>query len=81
MTIAGLAVAGIDACEAEGVPTAEDVIVQKLRWARDKDLMDATDVLVVQDPENLDVEYIRRWCREHGIESRLDSMLGKVLGS
>lgn len=62
------------------VPTAEDVVVQKLRWARDKDLIDATDVLVVQDPENLDIEYIRRWCREHGSESRLESMLEEVLG-
>ena len=63
------------------VPTAEDVVVQKLRWARDKDLMDATDVLVVQGLENLDIEYIRRWCRDHGSEVRLDLMLGKVLGS
>ncbi|MCP5538136.1 MAG: hypothetical protein H7A51_18130 [Akkermansiaceae bacterium] len=60
------------------VPTAEDVIVQKLRWARDKDLMDATDLLAVQSPENLDVEYIRRWCREHGSEDRLNTLLEEV---
>jgi len=30
------------------LPTAEDVIVQKLRWGRSKDLDDARDVLAVQ---------------------------------
>ena len=29
------------------LPTAEDVIVQKLRWGRSKDLNDARDVLAV----------------------------------
>jgi glycyl-tRNA synthetase alpha subunit len=60
------------------VPTAEDVIVQKLRWARDKDLIDARDVIIVQEPKNLDMEYIRNWCRQHGSEGRLDETLAKV---
>jgi hypothetical protein len=30
------------------MPTAEDVIIQKLRWARPKDLDDARGVLAVQ---------------------------------
>ena len=60
------------------VPTAEDVIVQKLRWARDKDLSDALDVLIVQEPKNLDMDYVRHWCCEHGSESRLGDALAKI---
>jgi hypothetical protein len=48
------------------LPTAEDVIVQKLRWARPKDLEDARDVLAVQTVENLDMAYIEKWCTAHG---------------
>jgi hypothetical protein len=62
------------------VPTAEDVVVQKLRWARDKDLIDALDVVVVQQPENLDLKYIRHWCHEHGCEERLDAILHEIAG-
>ena len=64
--------------KASFVPTAEDVVVQKLRWARDKDLLDARDVLIVQEPENLDMDYIRKWCVEHGSKGRLDETLAKV---
>ena len=60
------------------VPTAEDVVVQKLRWARPKDLDDARDILAVQEPENLDMEYIRNWCRQHDSEGRLDETLAKM---
>ena len=60
------------------VPTAEDVIVQKLRWARDKDLIDAADVLIVQGPESLDMDYVRKWCHTHGSEGRLADALVKV---
>lgn len=57
------------------LPTAEDVVVQKLRWGRNKDLDDARDVLAVQDPATLDMDYIRRWCREHGTTDRLENAL------
>lgn len=60
------------------IPTPEDVVVQKLRWARPKDLDDARDVLAVQTPAQLDLDYIRNWCREHGNEARLDAALAKV---
>ncbi len=47
------------------LPTAEDVVVQKLRWAclgkRDKDMLDAVNVLKVR-AGRLDFEYIRKWC-------------------
>ncbi len=60
------------------VPTAEDVVVQKIRWARSKDLDDARDVLAVQGIETLDMEYIRHWCGEHGSMERLAATLAKV---
>lgn len=60
------------------LPTAEDVVVQKLRWGRPKDLEDARDVLAVQGTETLDMPYIRRWCAEHGTETRLDDILASI---
>ena len=60
------------------IPMAEDVNVQKLRWARDKDLIDAEDVLVVQEPSKLDIDYIQRWCLKHGSETRFQEMLAKL---
>jgi hypothetical protein len=34
------------------IPTAEDVVVQKLRWGRPKDLDDVTDILAVQGTDS-----------------------------
>ncbi|MEM1084026.1 MAG: nucleotidyl transferase AbiEii/AbiGii toxin family protein [Verrucomicrobiota bacterium] len=51
------------------LPTPEDVVVQKLRWAarakRPKDLQDACDVIKVQGPK-LDWPYIEEWCGKLG---------------
>ena len=51
------------------IPTAEDVIVQKIRWCRDgrrtKDYDDARDVMAVQG-RALDFGYIRDWTSRHG---------------
>ena len=56
------------------LPTAEDVVVQKLRWCdigrRAKDYSDVVDVLAVQ-AQGLDFDYIRRWCSEHGTSAIL----------
>ena len=60
------------------LPTAEDVVVQKLRWGRPKDLEDARDVLAVQDPETLDMTYVRRWCGNHGTQGRVDAILDSI---
>ena len=60
------------------LPTPEDVIVQKLRWARSKDLTDAVDVLAVQEPAHLDMGYIRHWCTEHGCSERLENALAEI---
>ncbi len=60
------------------LPTAEDVIVQKLRWGRPKDVEDARDVLAVQTPARLDMEYIKRWCETHQTSDRLRSILAEI---
>lgn len=60
------------------LPTPEDVVVQKLRWGRNKDLDDARDVLAVQGPETLDMTYIEKWCAQHGTSERLRSTLASI---
>lgn len=60
------------------LPTAEDVIVQKIRWGRSKDLDDARDVLAVQGPETLDMPYIENWCATHGTSQRLDDIIASL---
>lgn len=60
------------------LPTPEDVIVQKLRWGRSKDLDDARDVLAVQGPETLDMAYINAWCARHGTTARLEAALAGI---
>ena len=60
------------------LPTPEDVVVQKLRWGRNKDLDDARDVLAVQGPETLDMAYIEKWCTEHGTMERLRAALAEI---
>ncbi len=60
------------------LPTAEDVVVQKIRWGRSKDLDDARDVLAVQGPETLDMDYIREWCSIHHTTARLEGLLAEL---
>lgn len=60
------------------LPTPEDVVVQKLRWGRSKDLDDARDVLAVQGPETLDMDYIKGWCAQHGTTERLQAALAGI---
>ena len=55
------------------LPTPEDVVVQKLRWGRDKDLSDVHDVLFVSGTE-LDFSYIEKWCGEHGTLGLLEAI-------
>jgi hypothetical protein len=56
---------GVSAC----LPTAEDVIIQKLRWSRSakrsKDFADVVAVLQVQGPDRLDWPYMEEWCANH----------------
>ena len=61
------------------LPTAEDVIVWKLRWARPKDLDDVRNVIYVREREgSLDWEYIRGWCAKHGTTERLEGVLASL---
>ena len=54
-------------------PTAEDVIIWKLRWGRAKDLEDVRAVIGVQG-EKLDWEYIIGWCERHGTRGLLEKI-------
>jgi hypothetical protein len=59
------------------LPTAEDVIVTKLRWllraGRSKDREDIRDVIAVQC-HSLDWNYVHRWCEAHGTRTQLDEI-------
>jgi hypothetical protein len=59
------------------LPTAEDVIITKLRWAllagRSKDRDDARDVIAVQEGR-IDWDYVHTWCDRHGTRTLLDEV-------
>jgi len=61
--------------------TAEDVIVQKLRWCkngkRGKDYDDARDVTAVQG-RALDFGYIRSWADRHGTRELFEEIFASV---
>lgn len=52
------------------IPTAEDMVIQKVRWNRDKDREDVKNIIGVQG-DVLDWLYIERWCEAHGTQARL----------
>jgi hypothetical protein len=52
------------------IPTAEDLVIQKLRWARRKDLDDAQNILAVQG-NAIDYARLENWCARHGTLDRL----------
>ena len=64
---------GCTAC----VPTAEDVVITKLRWSlhanRNKDRDDVRDVVTVRG-NVLDWDYIHQWCDQHGTRQALDNI-------
>ena len=63
------------------VPTVEDVVVFKLRWAveagRLKDREDLRDVIAVQRGQ-LDWTYVHRWTAEHGTRACLDEIVRSI---
>lgn len=64
------------------LPTAEDVIIMKTRWAwiskrRSKDIDDVRGVVAVQGP-NLDWSYIYGWCDQHGTRALLDEIRDSI---
>ena len=56
------------------IPTAEDVVIQKLRWQRRKDLDDVVNILAV-NRSRLDWEYINLWTQRHGTQTLLQELL------
>jgi len=63
------------------LPTAEDVIITKLRWMlnarRAKDSDDVRDVLAVQG-DNIDWPYVYGWCDQHGTRALLDEIRSSI---
>ncbi len=55
------------------IQTAEDLIIQKLRWARRKDLDDIVNVLTVS-ANGLDWKYINEWTEQHGTTALLEEL-------
>ena len=55
------------------IATAEDMVIQKVRWNRDKDRDDARNILAVQG-DALDFGYIEKWCDAHGTRARLEEL-------
>lgn len=60
------------------IPSVEDVIVMKLRWAqgakRGKDRDDVRDIIAVQGDAALDWTYIHHWCEKHGTRELLEEI-------
>jgi hypothetical protein len=60
------------------LPTADDVIIQKLRWfnriRRAKDMEDARNVIAARRTL-LDLPYIRSWCDQHGTRELFERLL------
>ncbi len=59
------------------IPAVEDVVIQKLRWKRRKDLDDVVNVLTVSGPI-IDWDYLRSWTIKHGTNELLDELLTEV---
>ena len=59
------------------LPTVEDVLVVKLRWQRRKDLVDVTYVMGINE-QNLDWNYLEKWCAKHGTRDLLLQMRAEL---
>lgn len=59
------------------LPTAEDIIIQKVRWGRPKDLADAGGIMSVRG-KTLDWSYIERWCDTHLTRHRLEAIKASI---
>jgi hypothetical protein len=59
------------------IPTAEDVVITKLRWShhgrRAKDLDDARNVIALQG-QRMDWNYVNSWCDRHETRGLLDEI-------
>jgi hypothetical protein len=59
------------------MPTAEDVVVQKLRWGRSKGLDDAAAVIATRG-NTLDWDYVHHWCAIHNTRGTLDELPASI---
>lgn len=63
------------------LPTVEDVLIVKLRWAliakRAKDSDDVRAVLAVQG-QNIDWPYVYGWCDQHGTRALLEEIRASI---
>lgn len=59
------------------IPTAEDVVIQKLRWARRKDLDDVQNVIAVSG-HRFDWNYINEWTTRHGTSELLNEIRASI---
>lgn len=59
------------------IPTAEDLVIQKLRWGRRKDLDDARNLLAVNRAAINDTR-IDAWCARHGTLDRLAEVRASI---
>jgi len=62
------------------LPTVEDVLVTKLRWAigqRSKDRDDVRDVIAVQG-NRIDWDYVYSWCDRHGTRAVLEEIRSSI---
>lgn len=77
-------VSGVIGGQTAFVPTAEDVVITKLRWSRQgqrpKDVEDVRGVLQVQHGR-LDLSYIRHWADRHGTRDLFEQLLTASQGS
>jgi hypothetical protein len=55
------------------LPSVEDVLITKARWARPKDIDDIRNVIAVQDG-HIDWDYVHRWTDRHGTTALLDEI-------
>jgi len=64
------------------LPTAEDFIIMKLRWAkiakREKDTSDVRDVIAVQGDDALNWEDIHHWCGLHDTRQLLEDIRAAI---
>jgi len=58
-------------------PTPEDVVIQKLRWQRRKDLDDIIGILAVSG-KTLDWQYLYGWAERHGTSDILKQLASAV---
>ncbi|MEO8351923.1 MAG: hypothetical protein ABI680_09335 [Chthoniobacteraceae bacterium] len=64
------------------LPTAEDVIITKIRWAklarREKDTDDVRNIIAVQGDDAFDWDYIHQWCALHETRRLLDEIRASI---